>query len=256
MLLAIDVGNTNIVLGCMEGESIRFTARLATSRERTEDEYALLLGNILTLRGVGAASVKGAIISSVVPELKPVLRRAVALLCGITPLVVGAGVKSGLDIKIDNPAQLGSDLVVGAVGAIARYEKPLLVVDFGTATTLSVIDGRGRYRGGMIIPGLRLAVEALSSGTAQLPHVDLSAPERVIGTNTIDCMKSGAIYGSAAMLDGVIQRVEEELGEELRTVVGTGGLVGKVAPYCRREIVVDDALMLWGLKIIYEKNRR
>lgn len=255
MLLAIDVGNTNIVLGCMEGESIRFTARLATCRERTEDEYALLLANILALREVGARSVSGAIISSVVPELKPVLKRAVGLLCGVTPLVVGAGVKSGLDIKIDNPAQLGSDLVVGAVGAIARYEKPLLVVDFGTATTLSVIDGRGRYRGGMIIPGLRLAVEALSSGTAQLPHVDLSAPERVIGTNTIDCMNAGAIYGSAAMLDGVIQRVEEELGEEIRTVVGTGGLVGKVAPFCRRKLVVDDALMLWGLKIIYEKNR-
>lgn len=256
MLLAIDVGNTNIVLGCLEGEAIRFTARLATSRERTEDEYALLLGNILSLRGVEARSVDGAVVSSVVPELKTILKRAVRLLCGVTPLVVGAGVKSGLDIKIDNPAQLGSDLVVGAVGAIAQYEKPLLVFDFGTATTLSVIDGRGRYRGGMIIPGLRLAVEALSSGTAQLPHVDLSAPAHVIGTNTVDCMNSGAIYGAAAMLDGVIQRVEEELGESVRTVVGTGGLVGKVAPYCRREIVVDDALMLRGLRIIYEKNRK
>ena len=236
--------------------------------------------NILALRGVDPKALDGAIVSSVVPELKPVLKRAVALLCGVTPLVVGAGiktglnikiddpgqlgaalvvgagVKSGLDIKIDNPAQLGSDLVVGAVGAIARYEKPMLVFDFGTATTLSVIDGKGRYRGGMIVPGLRLAVEALSSGTAQLPHVDLTAPDRVIGTNTVDCMNSGAIYGTAAMLDGVIQRVEEELGEEIKTVVGTGGLVGKVAPYCRREIVVDDALMLRGLKIIYEKNRR
>ena len=256
MLLAIDAGNTNIVLGCMEGENIRFTARLATSRGRTEDEYALLLANILALRGVDPKALDGAIVSSVVPELKPVLKRAVALLCGVTPLVVGAGIKTGLNIKIDDPGQLGSDLVVGAVGAIARYEKPMLVFDFGTATTLSVIDGKGRYRGGMIVPGLRLAVEALSSGTAQLPHVDLTAPDRVIGTNTVDCMNSGAIYGTAAMLDGVIQRVEEELGEEIKTVVGTGGLVGKVAPYCRREIVVDDALMLRGLKIIYEKNRR
>lgn len=256
MLLAIDVGNTNIVLGCLEGETIRFTARLATSRARTEDEYALMLSNILALRGVEPGLVDGAIVSSVVPELRPVLKRAVSLLCGLTPLIVGAGVKSGLDIKIDNPAQLGSDLVVGAVGAIARYERPLLVFDFGTATTLSVIDGQARYRGGMIIPGLRLAVEALSSGTAQLPHVDLTAPARLIGTNTVDCMNSGAIYGTAAMLDGIIHRVEEELGEEIRTVVGTGGLVSKVAPYCRREIVVDDVLMLRGLRIIYEKNRR
>lgn len=256
MLLAIDVGNTNIVLGCMEGETIRFRARLATDRARTEDEYALLLANILDMRGVGLQEIRGAVISSVVPELKTILKRAVGLLCGITPLVVGAGVRSGLNIKIDNPAQLGSDLVVGAVGALARYEKPLLVFDFGTATTLSVLDGQGRYRGGMIIPGLRLAVEALSSRTAQLPHVDLSAPAHVIGTNTVDCMNSGAIYGAAAMLDGIIQRVEEELGEEIRTVVGTGGLANKVAPYCRHQIVLDDDLMLWGLKIIYEKNRR
>lgn len=255
MLLAIDVGNTNIVLGCMEGEAIRFTARLATSRDRTEDEYAMLFANIFSLRRVERARVDGAIISSVVPELKPVLVRAVQLLCGVTPLLVGAGVKSGLDIKIDNPAQLGSDLVVGAVGAMALYEKPLLVFDFGTATTLSVLDGGGRYRGGMIMPGLRLAVEALSSQTAQLPHVDLSAPAHVIGTNTVDCMNSGAIYGNAAMLDGVIVRVEEELGERVKTVVATGGLVSKIAPYCRHRIEICDDLMLWGLKLIYEKNR-
>ena len=255
MLLAIDVGNTNIVLGCIEGETIRFTVRMATERTRTEDEYAMMLANLLALRRVGPEQVTGAIISSVVPGLKPVLVRAVQLLCGVTPLVVGAGVKSGLDIKIDNPAQLGSDLVVGAVGAMARYPCPLLVFDFGTATTLSVIDGRGRYRGGMIMPGLRLAVEALSSRTAQLPHVDLEAPARVIGTNTVDCMNSGAIYGNAAMLDGVIERVEAELGEPAAAVVGTGGLAGKVAPYCRHSIEVNDDLMLWGLKVIYEKNR-
>lgn len=255
MLLAIDVGNTNIVLGCIEGDTIRFTVRMATDRTRTEDEYAMRLANLLALRKVRPEQIDGAIVSSVVPELKPILVRAVQLLCGVTPLMVGAGVKSGLDIKIDNPAQLGSDLVVGAVGAAALYERPLLVFDFGTATTLSVIDGRGRYRGGMIIPGLRLAVEALSDTASQLPHVDLSAPGHVIGTNTVDCMNSGAIYGSAAMLDGVIERVEEELGEKIRTVVGTGGLVSRVAPYCRSEITVNNDLMLWGLKIIYEKNR-
>lgn len=256
MLFAIDVGNTNIVLGCLAEDSIRFTARLATGRTRTEDEYALMFSNILTMRGTGAGEIEGAIVSSVVPELRPVMVRAVQLLCGVTPLVVGAGVKSGLDIRIDDPAQLGSDLVVGAVGAAALYEAPLLVFDFGTATTLSVLDGRGRYRGGMIIPGLRLAVEALSNAASQLPHVDLSAPRRVIGTNTVDCMNSGAIYGAAAMLDGIVQRVEEELGEAVKTVAATGGLAGKVAPFCRREITVNNDLMLWGLKLIYEKNRK
>lgn len=255
MLLAIDVGNSNIVLGCIEGERIRCTARVATERTRTEDEYAMTLSQILALRGVEPGRLDGAIISSVVPELKPVLARAVRMLCGITPLVVGAGIKNGLNIKIDNPAQLGSDLVVGAVGAAARHPKPLLVFDFGTATTLSVIDGKGAYRGGMIMPGLRLAVEALSDHAAQLPHIDLEAPGRIIGTNTVDCMNSGAIYGSAAMLDGVIERVEAELEEPAAAVVATGGLISKVAPYCRHKIVIEDDLMLWGLKIIYEKNK-
>ena len=255
MLLAMDVGNTNIVLGCICGESIRCTARMATDRVRTEDEYAMTMAQIFALRGVDPKEVDGAILSSVVPELKPILVRAVQLLCGITPLVVGAGVKSGLNIRIDNPAQLGSDLVVGAVGAMSKYPKPLLVFDFGTATTLSVIDGKGAYRGGMIMPGLRMAVEALSNRTAQLPHVNLEAPPRVIGTNTVDCMNAGAIYGNAAMLDGVIDRVEEELGEKVAAVVATGGLISKIAPYCRHEIAVEDDLMLWGLKIIYEKNK-
>lgn len=255
MLLAIDVGNTNIVLGCMEGEVIRCTARMATDRTRTEDEYAMALSQMFALRGMDPNRMDGAIISSVVPELRPILTRAIQTLCGITPLVVGAGIKNGLNIRIDNPAQLGSDLVVGAVGAMAKYPKPLLIFDFGTATTLSVIDGKGAYRGGMIMPGMRLAVEALSNRTAQLPHIDLEAPERVIGTNTVDCMNSGAIYGNAAMLDGVIDRVEAELGEPIAAVVATGGLISKVAPYCRRRIAIEDDLMLWGLKIIYEKNK-
>jgi len=255
MLLAIDVGNTNIVLGCIEGDTIRCTARMATERTRTEDEYAMAMAQIFDLRGVDRAKLDGAILSSVVPELKPVLVRAVEMLCGITPLVVGAGIKSGLNIRIDNPAQLGSDLLVGAVGAMAKYPKPLLVFDFGTATTLSVIDEKGLYRGGMIMPGLRMAVEALASRTAQLPHIDLQAPAKVIGTNTIDCMNSGAIYGNAAMLDGVIDRVEEELGQPVAAVVATGGLTPKIAPYCKHKIEIENDLMLWGLKIIYEKNR-
>lgn len=255
MLLAIDVGNTNIVLGCIEGDDIRCTMRIATERTRTEDEYAMVLTQMFALRGIDPKQLKGAIISSVVPELKPILVRAIQMLCGITPLVVGAGVKSGLNIRIDNPGQLGSDLVVGAVGAMSKYPKPLLVFDFGTATTVSVIDRKGAYLGGMIVPGLRLAVEALASRTAQLPRIDLEAPPKVIGTNTVDCMNSGAIYGNAAMVDGVIDRIEAELGEPVATVVATGGLIPKVAPYCRHKIEIEEDLMLWGLKIIYEKNK-
>ena len=228
---------------------------MATDRSRTEDEYAMKLSQILLLRGLDRREVSGAILSSVVPELKPVFVRAIRMLCGITPLVVGAGIRSGLNIRIDNPAQLGSDLVVGAVAALDKYEPPLLVFDFGTATTLSVLDRKGAYLGGMIMPGLRLAVEALSSRTAQLPHINLDPPPRVIGTNTVDCMNAGAIYGNAAMLDGVIDRVEDELGEKDCTVVATGGLISKVAPFCRRRIHVEEDLMLWGLKVIYEKNR-
>jgi len=255
MLLAIDVGNTNIVLGGMEGDSIRFRGRVSTERGRTEDEYAALFAHLFELRGIDREDVQGAIVSSVVPELRTVMVRAVQMLCGVTPLVVGAGVKTGLNIRIDNPSQLGSDLVVGAVGALSKYPVPMLVLDFGTATTLSVLDGKGSYLGGMIMPGLRLAVGALASQTAQLPHVDLVAPKNIIGRNTIDCMNSGAIYGNAAMLDGIIQRVEEELGEPIAAVVGTGGLMKQIAPYCKRKITVDEDLMLWGLKIIYEKNK-
>lgn len=255
MLLAIDVGNTNIVLGCMEGESICFTARMATDRTRTEDEYGMMLTQIFALRGLESCKVKGAILSSVVPELKTILVKAVQMLCGITPLVVGAGVKSGLNIRIDNPAQLGSDLVVGAVAAMSKYPKPLLVFDFGTATTLSVIDEMGAYLGGMIMPGLRMAVEALANRTSQLPNINLEAPKKMIGSNTVDCMNSGAIYGNAAMLDGIIDRVQEELGKPIAAVVGTGGLISKIAPYCKHEIFIEEDLMLWGLKIIYEKNQ-
>jgi len=255
MLLAIDVGNTNIEMGCIEGERILCTVRMATDHTRTVDEYSVLLAQLLQLRNIESGKIDGAIIASVVPELRQVMSKAVRMLCGITPMVVGTGVKSGLNIRIDNPAQLGSDLVVGAVGAMAKYPKPLLVFDFGTATTLSVIDAKGTYRGGMIMPGLRLAVEALFSGTAQLPHISLEAPGKAIGTNTVDCMNAGVIYGNAAMVDGVIDRVEEELGEPIASIVATGGMSSRIIPHCKRKIAVEKELMMWGLKIIYEKNK-
>lgn len=255
MIIAIDVGNTNIVFGCLDDEHIYFISRISTDRFRTSDEYAVLFKSILEMNHAELGKIDGGIISSVVPALSGVLRDAVEKITGHRSLVVGSGVKTGLNILIDNPAQLGSDLVVDAVAAIAEYPKPILVFDMGTATTLSVVDKNGNYIGGMIIPGVTLALEALSRGTSQLPHIRLEAPRRVIGTNTIDCMKSGIVYGNAAILDGTITRIEEELGESA-TVVATGGLAAIIVPHCKQKIICDENLMLKGLRILYNKNKR
>ena len=197
--------------------------------------------------------IEGGIISSVVPELSVALQEAVKIVTGKDAMIVGSGLKTGLNIMIDNPAQLGSDLVVDAVAACAEHKKPILIFDMGTATTLSVIDDVGNYIGGMIIPGIRLATEALSKQTSQLPHISLETPKKIMGTNTIDCMKSGAVFGNAAMLDGIIERVEEELGQKA-TVVATGGLTSCVVPHCKHKIICDKDLLLKGLFVIYNKN--
>lgn len=256
MLFAVDVGNTNIVLGGLDGKNTVFTCRLSTDRAKTETEYALLFRSLLELHGLSHDAFEDSILASVVTELRPVLTRALTLVTGKPPLVVGPGIKTGLSIRIDDPAQLGSDLVVSAVAAIAKYPKPILLFDMGTATTLSVLDEKGVYLGGMIIPGIRLAVDALSAHTSQLPRVDLDCPPPgLIGKNTVDCMRSGSLYGTAAMLDGIIGRVEESLGRPAGTVVATGGLFGAVAPCCKRHIIWDETLMLDGLRILYEKNK-
>lgn len=255
MLLAIDAGNSHIVLGCMEENSLRFTARLCTDRAKTRDEYALLLRSLFELHRLSPAEVDGAILSCVVSELTEVLCRAVDAVIGHRPLVVGAGIKTGLNIKIDDPAQLGADLVVGAVAATDKYPKPLIIFDMGTANTMSVIDKEGRFLGGAILAGLQLSVDSLSSGTSQLPHIQLSVPKRVVCSNTVECMQSGAVYGHAAMLDGLIDRVEEELGTPMAAVVATGGLASMVVPLCKRKIAVEESLMLRGLKLIYDKNK-
>ncbi|MEG2597148.1 MAG: type III pantothenate kinase, partial [Oscillospiraceae bacterium] len=234
----------------MDQEKIYFVGRMATDRSKTEDEYAIGFKNIIELNGFDPQSIEGSILSSVVPPLGNVLKEAIQKTTGTTPLIVGPGVKTGLNIKIDNPAQLGSDLVVNAVAAIREYEKPLIIFDMGTATTLSVINSAGSYLGGMIVPGVKVSQETLTARTSQLPSISLEPPQKVIGTNTIDCMKSGAIYGNAAMLDGMIERVEEELGE-IATVVATGGLSKCIVPYCNKKIICDNDLLLKGLWFIY-----
>lgn len=256
MILAIDAGNTNIVLGCLDGDSPRFTARFRTDRAKTEDEYALYFRSLFDLHQVDRHAVEGAILSCVVSELTDVLCKAIETVIKKRPLIVGSGLKTGLNIKIDNPAQLGADLVADAVAALAKYPSPLVIFDMGTANTMSVIDGNGRFLGGAIMAGPRLSVDSLSTRTSQLPHIELDAPPKVIGSNTIHCMQSGAIYGHAAMIDGLIERVQDELGETLACVIATGGLSSQIIPFCRNKIILDENLMLQGLRIIYEKNKR
>ena len=254
MILTIDIGNTNTVIGGFRGDELVFTLRIRSDRNKTADEYALQLKGLLELRGVCREEIEGGIVSSVVPVLKNVIPRALRELTGQQFLVVGTGIKTGLNIRMDYPGQLGADLVVDAVAALNRYKAPLVIFDMGTATTLSVIDPKGDYIGGMIIPGLRLSLDALSANAAQLPFIHLEQPSHLIGTNTVDCMKSGMIDSNAAMIDGLIDRVEDELGQPV-TAVATGGLMGLILPNCKRTIHYYEHLMLEGLYALYHKNQ-
>lgn len=253
MILCVDIGNTTIAIGGYEGETLRFQGRCGTDRNKTAEEYALLFQGILCLHGVETAAITGGVLSSVVPALRAVVREGMELLTGKRFLVVSSGVKTGLNIRMDIPGQLGSDLVADAVAALHKYPKPIVIFDMGTATTLSVLDSRGSYLGGMIVPGLRVSVDALADNAAQLPAITLAEPVRVIGQNTVECMQSGAIYGHAAMLDGLVARVESELGMPV-TAVATGGMAKRILPHCTREILLDETLQLDGLRLIYEKN--
>ncbi|MBQ6889063.1 MAG: type III pantothenate kinase [Lachnospiraceae bacterium] len=255
MLLAIDMGNTNIVIGCIDDEKIYFVERLSTSAKKTELEYAVDFKTVLELYDIQASDIDGVIISSVVPQLNLVIKTALEKLLKLTPLIVGPGLKNGLNILMDNPSQLGSDLVVDSVAALHEYGAPLTIIDMGTATTICVVDKNNNYIGGQILPGVRVSLDSLVSRTSQLPRIGLDAPKKVIGTNTIDCMKSGILYGNASCIDGMIDRIEEELGYPT-TVVATGGLAKSIIPYCKHKIILDDDLLLKGLKVIYDKNTK
>lgn len=254
MLLAIDIGNTNIVIGGIREGEILFEARIATDHLKTSDQYAVDIRNILKLFEVDLHKVQDSIISSVVPPVFNSVCTAIIKLTRRQPIVVGPGIKTGLDIRMDNPAQVGSDLIVDAVAAFHDYPTPLIVIDMGTATTMSLV-GRGNvYLGGPIIPGLRVSLDALSSSAAQLFGISLEKPQRVIGKNTIECMRSGIMYGHAAMIDGMIDRMQEELGEPIASVIATGGTSQFVVPLCRHKIIYDKDLLLKGLAILYENE--
>ena len=254
MIIAIDVGNTNIVIGCMEEDRVLFTERLSTDPVKTSLEYAILFRVALDLHRIDVNDLEGTVISSVVPPITPVIKTAIRKITGKKALVLGPGTKTGLSIRIDDPSSVGADLVAGAVGALAKYRPPLVVIDMGTATTLAVVDREGNYLGGSIMPGLRLNLSSLVSEASMLHGISLDIPKRAIGRNTVDAMRSGLVYGHAAMIDGLLDRMEEEMGQKM-TVIATGGLASSVAPVCRHEIILDKALLLTGLAAIYEKNK-
>ena len=253
MVLAVDIGNTNIVIGAFDADGIVFTERLSTAHLSTELEYTVLVQTVLELNRMQNTAFEGCILSSVVPPVTQTLRRALLRTVGLEPMIVGAGIKTGLRIQIDNPASLGSDRVADAVAAAYYYPRPVITVDMGTATTISVVDSEYIFRGGLIIPGVRVALESLSSRASQLPEISLDPPKHVIAANTVDCMKSGIIYSTASAIDGITERIEEELGQRC-TVVATGGNAPKIIPFCKRKIVLDERLLLKGLMLIYRKN--
>lgn len=253
MILAIDIGNTHVVIGCLDEEDTRFIARVATDQKKTEDEYAMMLLDLFQIHKLDGSQIEGAIMCSVVPGLTTALRRAVKLILGYEPLLVGSGIKTGLNIKMDNPASVGSDLIVAAVAAVQEHQPPLIIFDMGTANTMVVIDRNGDFIGGMIIPGAILSLEALAEHAAKLPHVSFEAPKTLIGKNTIDSMKSGIVYSQAMAVDGIIGLVEEELGEPV-TVLATGGSSRLITSYCKREMIYDSRLIQKGLLHLYRKN--
>ncbi|MCR5236289.1 MAG: type III pantothenate kinase [Lachnospiraceae bacterium] len=255
MILALDMGNTNVVAGCLgEDDRIFFTERFATDLNKTELEYAVVIKTILELHSINRDEIEGAIIASVVPPVTHIIKSALRKLLKCEPLVVGAGLKTGLNIHLDDPSTLGADLVVDSVAAMNIYGTPSIVIDMGTATTMTVLNKEETYIGGAIFPGLNVSVEALAAGTSLLPRVSLGAPKKQIATNTMDAIKSGIIYGEASRIDGMIDRFEKELGYNTK-VIATGGLASVIIPHCSHEIIIDPDLMLKGLKMIYDKNR-
>ena len=253
MILTIDIGNSNIVIGGVEGDEICFEARLRTESTKTSDQYCVDLKILLDVYGIASESIEGAIIASVVPQVLNSFQTAIKKLTGKTSLVVGPGLKTGLNILLENPSQTGADRVVGCVAALREHKPPMIIVDMGTATNMIVVNSKGIFSGVSIAPGVLLGLTALSKGTALLSQVSLEAPRAVVAKNTADCMRSGVIFGHACMVDGMIDRISEEVGEN-PTVYATGEYAPVIVPYCKHEMIHDEHLVLKGLNIIYKKN--
>ncbi len=254
MILTVDIGNTNIVFGGFEDDKLIFVSRLATKTEETEDEYATKIQGIAKLNTINEKQVQGAIISSVVPPLNSIIKKAIHMVYGIDSLIVGPGIKTGINLLVDNPAQVGADLICASVAAHNLYPGNTLILDMGTATKIMAVDANGTFLGVSIIPGVLIAMNALTNGTAQLPQISLEAPANVLGKNTVDCMRSGIIYGNTCLIDGMIDRILCETGKDM-TLIATGGFSGIIIPHCKHSIIQDPHLILKGLNILYKKNK-
>ena len=253
MILTVDIGNTNIILGGFESDELKFVSKISSDKERTEDEYAIRILEALTLYGIDKRDINGIIVASVVPPLNASIKRAILFIFGKEPVFVGPGIKSGIGIQCDMPSSVGADLIASAVAAHYIYGSPALIIDIGTATKMTVVNKKGAFIGTSIIPGVLMGLNALSECTAQLPKISLEVPSSVIAKNTADCMRSGVLFGHASLVDGMIDRINEEFGEELK-VYATGGMAKEIIPLCKHEIFLDEHLTLKGLNILYRKN--
>jgi len=254
MILAVDIGNTNITLGGFERDELAFVSTVSTSNPKTSDEFAICFLNALSLHGVDKDTVNGVIVSSVVPPINTALKKAIEKVFDIEPIFVGPGIKSGISIQCDIPSSVGSDLIASSVAVHTIYGSPALIVDIGTATKMTVLNHNGAFIGTSIIPGVLMGLNALADTTAQLPKISLDLPKKIIAKNTADCMRSGVLFGNASLIDGMIDRINEEFGEGLK-VYATGGAATTVIPLCKHDITVDEHLVLKGLNIIYHKNK-
>ncbi|XMB85720.1 type III pantothenate kinase [Mycoplasmatota bacterium WC44] len=254
MLLTVDVGNTNILLGLYKDDEIEHYFRLKTDIQRTSDEYASELIQLFNYNNINFKDLDGVIVSSVVPPVDYSLINFIKKYIGIEPIVIGPGIKTGLKIKYDDPKQVGADRIVNAVSAYEKYKSSLVIVDFGTATTFCAVSSKGEYLGGVISPGLKISLEALYSKASKLPRTEIKKPKNVIGTNTMESMQSGIVYGYAGLVDKIVSEIKKEMNEESVKVIATGGLARTISEYTDTIDEVDSFLTLEGLRILYNKN--
>lgn len=254
MFLVVDVGNTNIVLGIYRGRELLHHFRIGTNRQSTVDEYGVLIYDLFQMSKIDVRGIEGVIISSVVPPLMHVLEELCEKYLHRKPLIVGPGIKTGLNLRYENPREVGADRIVNAVAAIEQYGGPLVVVDFGTATTFDCVDAKGNYLGGAIVPGIGISTEALYQRASKLPRIELEKPKKVIGRNTVHAMQAGIIFGYAGQVDGIVERIRREMEAEPK-VIATGGLAELIASEASTIQEVNPWLTLEGLRLIYERNQ-
>jgi type III pantothenate kinase len=254
LILVVDVGNTNIVLGVYQGKKLLHDFRISTARQSTVDEYGVLIHNLFQMSNILVSQIEGVIVSSVVPPLVGVVEEMCNKYIGKAPLIVGPGIKTGLNLRYENPREVGADRIVNAVAAVEQYGGPLIVVDFGTATTFDCIDRDGNYLGGAIVPGIGIATEALVQRASKLPRIELEKPKKVIGRNTVHAMQAGIVYGYAGQVDGLVKRIKAEMGTDNVKVIATGGLAELIASETESIEEIAPLLTLEGLRIIYERN--